>query len=101
MAATQNPAVVPVSTRYITSSVTSIGTGETKTFIASLCKQFQGETVNATVLLNNNPQWLTKTGVIYYYIVDDPKKVNIYKLHKRVQLPSRRFFRNVTVTYCK
>ncbi|XP_072049619.1 uncharacterized protein [Amphiura filiformis] len=65
---------VPVSTRYITTTITTLSQGEKKTFIASLCEQFTGETVNATILLNNNPSWQPTIGVVYYYIVDYPTK---------------------------
>ncbi|XP_072049622.1 uncharacterized protein [Amphiura filiformis] len=67
---------VPISTRYITTSISTLSQGEEKTFIASLCggHQLLYDTVNATVLLNNNPSWLPQKGVVYYYIVDDPNK---------------------------
>ncbi|XP_072049620.1 uncharacterized protein [Amphiura filiformis] len=68
------PIKVPVSTRYITTAITTIGQGVEKTFIAALCQQFSGETINATLLLNNNPSWDVPSGVVYYYIVDDPAK---------------------------
>ncbi|XP_072049616.1 uncharacterized protein [Amphiura filiformis] len=65
---------VPVSTRYITTATSTLRIGESKTFIASLCQQFAGETVNAAVLLYNNPSWQPAMGIVYYYIVDDPTK---------------------------
>ncbi|XP_072049615.1 uncharacterized protein [Amphiura filiformis] len=68
------PILVPVSTRYITTAISTLSQGESKTFIASLCQQFLGETVNSTVLLNNNTSWQPNMGVVYYYIVDDPSK---------------------------
>ncbi|XP_072049617.1 uncharacterized protein [Amphiura filiformis] len=69
-----NQIPVPVSTRYITTATSTLGKGETKTFIASLCQQFSGETVNAAVLLYNNPSWQPAMGIVNYYIVNDPAK---------------------------
>ncbi|XP_072049621.1 uncharacterized protein [Amphiura filiformis] len=65
---------VPVSTRYITTTISTLSQGENRTFIASLCQRFFGTTVNTTVLLDNNPWWQPNRGIVYYYIVDDPLK---------------------------
>ncbi|XP_038065800.1 uncharacterized protein LOC119735921 isoform X2 [Patiria miniata] len=68
------PITVPVVTKYITSEVQTLAQDASITLIGHLCEQSKGLGVQVTVLLNNNPDWDTSFGVLWYYVVDDPKK---------------------------
>ncbi|XP_022101355.1 uncharacterized protein LOC110984989 [Acanthaster planci] len=65
---------VPVTTRYLTTEVTTLAQNSTITLIGYLCGEGKGEMVNITVVLNNNPKWILDIGVLYYYAVDSPQK---------------------------
>ncbi|XP_077985437.1 uncharacterized protein LOC144440067 [Glandiceps talaboti] len=65
---------IEVGTSYVTRDVQKPTPKEKKTFVASTCKQFIGDAVNVTLLLNSNPEWIARIGVVYFYVVDDPKK---------------------------
>ncbi|XP_070547496.1 uncharacterized protein [Ptychodera flava] len=65
---------VLVGTRYITTEVQTASQVETGVYIAATCNGYQGDNVNVTVLLNNNPRWFPPAGVVYFYVVDDHSK---------------------------
>ncbi|XP_070551269.1 uncharacterized protein [Ptychodera flava] len=63
-----------IGTRYVTRSVVTVLAEEGKVFTASTCGHFVGNSVNITILLNNNPEWNPVKGVVYFYVVDDESK---------------------------
>ncbi|XP_070551266.1 uncharacterized protein [Ptychodera flava] len=71
--AENDPIPVEVGTRYVTSEVQFPTPNQGRTFVATTCKQFVGDSVNVTVLLTSNPRWAPLIGVVYFYVVDDPK----------------------------
>ena len=79
-----DPIQITVATRYITTEETTLLQSQSKVFTATLCNRFNGNIVNATVLLNNNPSWTPEFGVVDYYITDSPTKV-IHELTRRLR----------------
>ncbi|XP_070551267.1 uncharacterized protein [Ptychodera flava] len=69
-----------IGTRYVTRSVATVLAEQRKVFAASTCGQFVGNSANITILLNNNPEWNPVKGVVYFYVVDDPKKSEDYAI---------------------
>ncbi|XP_022101370.1 uncharacterized protein LOC110985003 isoform X2 [Acanthaster planci] len=65
---------VRVATKFTTTEVTTLSQNSTVNLIGFLCGQAKGNTVNVTVVLNNNPYWRLNQGVLYYYVVDSPSK---------------------------
>ncbi|XP_077985485.1 uncharacterized protein LOC144440119 [Glandiceps talaboti] len=63
-----------VGMRYITTEVTTVYARESTIYTASTCGKHIGDSVNISMILNNNPLWVPDFGVVNFYVTDAESK---------------------------